>query len=209
MQSACFQAKTVTRNAERSEATRTALLDAAHTLFVERGYAATSTPELCAAAGITRGALYHHFADKADLFRAVLVREAEGVQAQIEAAAPDGASAHEQLLRGGDAYLQAMTQRGRTRLLLVEAPVVLGADEAAALDDANAGESLRQGLAAALPRRDAAFVRALAALLGAAFDRAARDIDAGADIATTRKAMRWLIERVVSGRLSGLPPDRP
>lgn len=188
----------MTRNVERSETTRTALLDAAWALFAERGYAATSTPEVCAAAGITRGALYHHFTDKADLFRAVLAREAEAVQAEVEAAAPASASPREQLLRGSDAYLQAMTQRGRTRLLLMEAPVVLGAEEAAALDEANAGKSLRQGLAAALPRRDAAFVRTLAALLGAAFDRAARDIDAGADPATTRKAMRWLIERVVA-----------
>lgn len=189
----------MTRNVDRSEATRMALLDAAHGLFAERGYAATSTPEVCAAAGITRGALYHHFADKADLFRAVLAREADAVQAEVEAAAPAGASTREQLLRGSDAYLQAMTTRGRTRLLLVQAPAVLGADEVAALDEANAGASLRQGLAAALPRRDAAFVRALAALLGAAFDRAARDIDAGADAVATRKAMRWLIERVVTG----------
>jgi AcrR family transcriptional regulator len=189
----------MTRNIDRSEATRTALLDAAHTLFAEHGFAATSTPQVCAAAGITRGALYHHFADKADLFRAVLAREAESVQAEVEGAAPAGAGNREQLLRGSDAYLQAMTRRGRTRLLLVEAPAVLGADEVAALDEANAGESLRQGLTAALPRRDAAFVRALAALLGAAFDRAARDIDAGADAAATRKAMRWLIERVVAG----------
>ena len=70
-------------NRERTEATRLALIDAARALFVSKGYGDTSTPEIAVAAGITRGALYHHFADKRDLFRQVLVREAETVAADI------------------------------------------------------------------------------------------------------------------------------
>lgn len=183
------------RNAERAETTRTALLDAAHALFVGRGYAATSTPDICSAAGLSRGALYHHWADKADLLRAVLEREAADVRAAIDTAAAPAASPHDALRQGADAYLAAMAQRGRTRLLLIEGPAVLGPAEAAVLDAGHAAAALKQGLRAAL-RRDDAFTAALSSLLSAAFDRAALDIDAGADAVSTRKAMRWLIERL-------------
>ena len=57
--------------AEQADATRTALSAAARQLFTERGYAATSTTEIVERAGVTRGALYHHFAAKDELFRAV------------------------------------------------------------------------------------------------------------------------------------------
>ena len=63
--------RTRTTKAEQSEATRAALLGAARPLFAERGYAAVATEEIVRAAGVTRGALYHHFAGKEDLFAAV------------------------------------------------------------------------------------------------------------------------------------------
>jgi AcrR family transcriptional regulator len=182
-------------NPERTEATRLALLDASHALFVGRGYAATSTPEICAAAGVTRGALYHHYADKRALFLAVLEREAIAVRDAIEAATPSAATPRQALLKGADAYLSAMAERGRTRLLLVDGPAVLGAAEVEAIDAALAGASLHAGLKAQLGR-DNAFTAALAALLSAAFDRAALD-QAHGDAAAARKAMRWLLERVV------------
>lgn len=180
-------------NRERTEATRQALLDAARALFVSRGYGDTSTPDVCAAAGITRGALYHHFADKRDLFRHVLAEEAAAVAADIEAAAPAGLDAADALIAGAQAYLEAMTVPGRTRLLLVEGPAVLGLRETLALDDANAARTLREGLKAAGvdPQGD------VAPLLSAAFDRAALEIEAGADAARVRGAMLWLLRRVL------------
>lgn len=183
-------------NAERVATTRAALLDVAHQLFVERGYAATSTPDLCAAAGLTRGALYHHWADKADLLRSVLEREAIAVRTSIEEAADAAASPVEALLRGADAYLDAMAQRGRVRLLLIEGPAVLGPAEVQALDARHFAGPLELGLRAAL-RRDPAFIAALARLVSAAFDRAVIEIESGADPTATRKAMRWIIERLV------------
>jgi AcrR family transcriptional regulator len=184
-------------NRERTETTQLALLEAARALFVSKGYGDTSTPDIAAAAGITRGALYHHFADKRDLFRQVLAREAMAVAADIEAATPEPLGPREALLEGSEAYLNAMTVPGRTRLLLVDGPAVLGMAEIMAIDDANAAHSLREGLVRAGMGRGEVSVDALSQLLSAAFDRAALEIDAGADARQVRAAMRWLIEQAL------------
>jgi AcrR family transcriptional regulator len=145
-------------NPDRTRATREALLAAARESFVCKGFAATSTPEIVAMAGVTRGALYHHFKDKSELFRALLEEEAGAVAREIEAAADATLSAREALMAGALAYLDAMTVVGRTRLLLIEGPAVLGIAAMRALDEANAERTLVQGLAAAMadwagPRR--------------------------------------------------------
>ena len=184
-------------NRERTDATRHALLDAARALFVAHGYGDTATPALVAAAGITRGALYHHFADKRDLFRQVLLRESQAVAADIRAAAPDALAPHDALLAGGDAYLAAMAVPGRTRLLLIEGPAVLGLGECLAMDESNAAATLREGLAEAGIASDDVPLQALAGLLSAAFDRAALEVDMGADADQVRAAMRWLLQRTL------------
>jgi AcrR family transcriptional regulator len=185
-------------NLERTQTTRTALLDAAHALFVARGYADTSTPDICDAAGITRGALYHHFADKRDLFRHVLERESQSVADHIRAASAHRQTARDALIAGSAAYLDAMAMPGRTRLLLVEGPAVLGVADMLAMDEAHSAGTLREGLAAALAP-GAVALDALARLVGAAFDRAALDIAAGADEDEMRSAMMWLLEQVIGG----------
>lgn len=190
-------AKKPRTNQERTETTRQALLDAARALFVNKGYGATSTPDICASTATTRGALYHHFVDKRDLFRHVLQREAEAVRADIVAATPEGLTQRAALLAGSEAYLNAMTVPGRTRLLLIDGPAVLGLAELLALDAANAANALEEGLAAALPDADEVPIAALSALLSAAFDRAALEIDAGADPQAVRAAMLWLVEQVL------------
>ncbi|HEX7863640.1 MAG TPA: helix-turn-helix domain-containing protein [Variovorax sp.] len=188
---------TVRTNRERTETTRLALLDAARALFVGKGYGDTSTPEIALAAGITRGALYHHFTDKRDLFRQVLLREGQAVAADIEAAAPEQLTPREALLEGSKAYLNAMTAPGRTRLLLIDGPAVLGMEEIVAMDNATSAASLREGLARAGVGKDEASLDALTPLLAAAFDRAALAIDAGANLEETRAAMLWLLERTL------------
>ncbi|MDR6887231.1 MULTISPECIES: TetR/AcrR family transcriptional regulator [Variovorax] len=185
-------------NRERTEATRLALIDAARALFVSKGYGETSTPEIAVAAGITRGALYHHFADKRDLFRQVLVREAETVAADIEAATPRQLTPREALLQGSKAYLDAMAAPGRTRLLLIEGPAVLGLEESMAIDAATSANSLREGLENARLGRGEVSLDALARLLSAAFDRAALEIDAGANAHEIHSAMRWLLEQALA-----------
>lgn len=191
------QAKPTRSNRERTETTRQALLDAARALFVSKGYSDTSTPDICAWTETTRGALYHHFADKRDLFRHVLLREAEAVTADILAATPEGLGPRAALIAGSEAYLDAMTVPGRTRLLLIDGPAVLGRAEMLAMDEANAADTLREGLLAAITGADKVSVDALSGLLSAAFDRAALEIDGGADAAEVRAALLWLLDKML------------
>lgn len=185
-------------NRDRTEKTRAALMQAARRLFIDKGYADTSTPEIVAAAGITRGALYHHFDDKRALFRAIVTDEALAVADAIERNAPGDLRPIDALLAGSSAYLDAMRVPGRTRLLLIEGPSVLGPAEMKKLDDENAVRTLRSGLEAAMKKNDASLV-ALTDLLSAAFDRAALAIDAGEDAEHYRTAIATLI-RSVAGR---------
>ncbi|SIO13714.1 TetR/AcrR family transcriptional regulator [Vannielia litorea] len=189
-------------NEDRRRETREALLAAARTCFVNKGFAATGTPELVAAAGMTRGALYHHFADKTDLFRAVIQAEAEAVAAAIRAAAPAEMPVPEALLAGADAYFSAMGAPGRARLLLVEAPAVLGPAEVAALDARTGGATLQEALTAL---HLAAPIPQTAQLLSAMFDRAALAVAEGADPAPYRAALRHLLEALARPQVGTFP----
>jgi AcrR family transcriptional regulator len=154
-------------------------MDAARRLFVEKGYAETATPDIVTEAGVTRGALYHHFEDKKALFRAVIEREATDVANEIEQRATRQTAPREALLEGAAAYFDAMEVEGRTRLLLLEAPAVIGLPATAQIDAENAEATLRAGLEALLPQASAsALLGPLTAMLSAAFDRAAIAIEA-------------------------------
>ena len=170
-----MQVKKRRSNRERTEETRLTLLKAARAAFIERGYGPTSTPEIVSAAGITRGALYHHFPDKQALFRAVIAQEMSDVASAIDVAAAHSPDAGSALAVGMSAYLDAMAVPGRARLLLLEAPAVLGPADMARLDDERGTRTLRDGLAAATGRD----MPILAALLSAASERAALLIEQG------------------------------
>lgn len=183
-------------NRERTEGTRAALLETARKLFVEKGFAETGTPELVAAAGMTRGALYHHFADKQALFRAVVEAEAAASAQAIENMPPPR-SAYGALIDASRIYLEAMTVPGRTRLLLIDGPAVLGL---AAMDDIHArhgNRTLRIGLDMAM--REGSIRRLpiapLTEMLGALFDRAALSIEQG----TSLDEALEVIEAVIAG----------
>ena len=182
-------------NSERTRMTRQALIEAARRLFVEKGYAETATPDIVAAAGVTRGALYHHFEDKRAVFRAVAEQEAAAVSADIERQSMTASTPRDALLSGARAYFDAMQVEGRTRLLLLDAPAVLGAAEAAALDAREAESMLRAGLGDYLGGMAAeALLTPLTGLLSAAFDRAALAIEAGEDRAAYEAAIASVID---------------
>lgn len=168
-------------NQSRTEATRASLLDAARRMFAQKGYAAASTPEIVAASGVTRGALYHHFADKEALFRAVVVAEYEAVAAEV-AETPSDQDALSALMAGSRRYLEAMRRDGRIRIMLVDGPAVLGPGDMARIDRTTTAATLAAGLAAAMEggRIRALPVEALTGLLSAMFDKAALAISMGA-----------------------------
>ena len=110
----------------RSEATRRRLVTAARSLFGARGYASVGTEEIVQAAGVSRGALYHQFRDKAELFAAV----AEEVEAEIVDRVASGAGTAadpvEELRTGIRLFLDACAEPEVERIILLDAPAVLG-----------------------------------------------------------------------------------
>lgn len=172
---------------------------AARHLFVQHGYAETSTPNIVGRARITRGALYHHFADKRALFLAVVEEEARAVAAEIEAATSAVEDPLDALLVGSDAYLDAMTVPGRTRLLLLDGPAVLGVQVMRGIDESSSARTLRAGIGAVMHKPRGVSLDRLGSLLSSAFDRAALDVAAGADLREAKAAMRFVLSRIVSG----------
>src|SRR5277367_940157 len=119
--------ETQSKHSLRSEATREKLIVAARRLFAERGYASVGTEEIVQAAGVTRGALYHQYRDKADLFAAVAETvEAEVTQRIAEGALAAGADPIAALRAGGRMFLEVCAEPEVERILLLDAPSVLG-----------------------------------------------------------------------------------
>jgi AcrR family transcriptional regulator len=111
---------------ERRAATRRALLDAGRELFAERGFAAAGQEEIVERAGVTRGALSHHFATKQGLFRAVVESLEHELAERIAEAALRGDSAMDHLRLGCLAFLDAALDPAVRRIVLLDAPAVLG-----------------------------------------------------------------------------------
>src|SRR5262249_5078127 len=110
----------------RSEATRRLLVTAARTLFGARGYASVGTEEIVRAAGVTRGALYHQFRDKADLFAAVAEQVEAEIVERIAAAASGAADPVDELRTGLPLSLDACADAEVERIILIDVPAVLG-----------------------------------------------------------------------------------
>ena len=115
-----------TRRAEQAEGTRAALIEAARPLFAERGYADVATEEIVAAARVTRGALYYHFEDKRDLFRAVYAEVDRELVEGVARVALDEADPWQRLIAGCDAFLDACIDPALQRIVFLDAPSVLG-----------------------------------------------------------------------------------
>ncbi|MGH3457790.1 TetR/AcrR family transcriptional regulator [Aeromicrobium sp.] len=118
----------VRTQAQRSAATRDALLDAARPLFAADGFGRVSADAIAKAAGVTRGAMYHQFADKTELFAAVFEAvEAEVMERIGTSVADSGKTDPIELMRlGARAWLDACAEPAVHRIILVEAPSVLG-----------------------------------------------------------------------------------
>jgi len=191
------------RKAEQSEATRRALLDAARELFAERGYAGTATEEIVQRTGVTRGALYHQFRDKKDLFRAVYeevehdltARIAAELQSQID----PRSDAWQQVRAGAHAYLDACSPHDVQRIALLEAPSVLG--WRASREVSRFGlHRIRQGLQLAIEQGlMEPPVEPFAHLLRAAFMEAAMLVARADDQVAARVEVGAAIDRLIAG----------
>ncbi|WP_410877257.1 TetR/AcrR family transcriptional regulator [Nocardia sp. A7] len=135
-----------TARTRQREQTRSILLHETRALFAAKGYAAVGLSEIVAAAGVTKGALYHHFDSKADLFRAVLSQVQEEVGAQVAAAADTEPDLWTQLTTGCAAFLRACADPHVQRILLIDGPAVLGWHEWRAMDEANSARHLHEAL---------------------------------------------------------------
>jgi AcrR family transcriptional regulator len=187
---------------ERSETTRAALIAAARELFGERGYGDVGTEEIVARAGVTRGALYHQFDDKRDLFRAVVVSLEEQVIARVALEATTGAATAGDVLRKVvGAWLDVCEDPVVNRVLLLDAPGVLGWEEWRAIGEqfglgtaiALLGQAMDEGSIARQP------VRPLAHVVIGALDEAALYVARAEDRATARAEMDAVLARLIDG----------
>jgi AcrR family transcriptional regulator len=188
--------------AAQREATMGALIGAARALFAERGYAGVGTEEIVQQAGVTRGALYHHFrGGKEELFRAVLIQlSAETVQRVGQAAAATD-DPWEELVLGSEAFLDACATPEVQRIVLLDAPSVLGWDVRRAID-ADYGLRLLEGAiqnAMDAGRLLPGSASAVAHVLAGALDEAAMVVARAEDPAAARAEMSVTIRRLLEG----------
>ena len=123
------------RREAEAQATRDALVQAALELFTKRGYAGVGTEEIVTRAKVTRGALYHHFTDKRDLFRAVFERVEGELMERIGARMEATDDPWELMLAGMRSFLDACEEPAVKQIALTDAPSVLGWQEWREIDN--------------------------------------------------------------------------
>lgn len=189
--------------ADRTAATRGALVGAARRLFAERGFAGVGTEAIVREAGVTRGALYHQFADKTELFAAVFeaveAELAQRIGAELVAAAvTDPLDA---MTLGAEAWLDACREREIQQIVLLDAPAVLGWERwreigqryALGLVEGVLAQAMETGRVVRQP------VRPLAHLLIGALDEAALYVARADDPEAARAEMRAVLGAVIGG----------
>lgn len=189
--------------AERSDITRAALVAAARPLFAERGYAGVGTEEIARAAGVTRGALYHHFDGKRELFEAVYeqieIELAERIAAgalQANATSPLAA-----MRAGAEMFLLASTEPQTQQIVLLDGPSVLGWDRWREIATAHGLGLIEATLQAAIEAReiDTQPVRPLAHVLMGALDEAAMLVARAEDPERMRAEVGQTLEVLLVG----------
>lgn len=192
--------------AERTAATRAALLRAARKLFTSQGFNEVSTQAIVEAAGVTRGALYHQFADKAELFTAVYEEmEAElvaAVAARLAEEQPEGTV--EAMRLGARLFLDLCSAPDVQQIILVDAPSVLGwqqwrevgAKYGLGVIEAMLAQAVSDG---AIPEQP---LRASAHILLGALDEAALYVSRADDPEQARQEMYGVCDRIITGLAS-------
>jgi AcrR family transcriptional regulator len=191
--------------AERRETTRAALLAAARELFAERGHAGVGTEEIVRRAGVTRGALYHHFRGKDDVFRAVYEAIERELTERIAAGVPGEGDPVALLRRGAAVFLDACLEPGVQRIALLDAPSVLGWETWREIGERYGLGLIQAALqnaidTGALPKQP---VPPLAHLLLGALDEAALLITRADDVPTARREVGEALDRLLVALTAG------
>lgn len=185
------------RLAERTEETREALIAAARKLFAAKGYAGVGTEEIVRAARVTRGALYHHFANKQDLFRVVYERVEQELMERVGAAAGTADGPIGELRAGARAFLEACEDPAVQRIALLDAPSVLGWEQWREIGMRYAFGMVEAVLQAAIDAGtiEPQPVRPLSHLVLGAVDEAAMLVARADDGGQTRRAVTAAMDR--------------
>ncbi len=188
-------------NAEWSALTQTALLRAARAAFAEHGYEHASLEAIAAAATVTKGSIYHHYGDKRGLFRAVFEDIERQMVGHIEQVAKGSRSHFDGIRRGCEAFLDAVLKEGVARIVLTDAPSVLGWSTWRAIDNQIGGRSLGAGLEAAMNAREIARLDldALTTLINGALNEAALTIAESTNPTRARRLAVAALRRVLEG----------
>jgi AcrR family transcriptional regulator len=187
--------------AEQSETTRRALLKVARRLFATRGYADTPIEEIVRRAKVTRGALYHHFTGKQDLFRWVLEGAEEEITERLAAVAQAEPRQELHMERGSQAFLDACMDQAIQRIVLLDAPSVLGWDVWHEIDSRHGLALVQLSLESAMAEGyyERQPVEPLAQLILGALNEAGLAIARAEDPARARKEMGAGVARLLDG----------
>ena len=191
------------KRAAQGRATRGQLIEVATRLFAEHGYEGTSIEAVLSAAGVSRGALYHHFAGKEALFEAVVSAVSEQVTVELTEVIRGCTDPVEAMRTAAVAWISLAADPVIQRVLLVDAPSVLGWDRWRAMDDGRTLGALRMLLQAVSDsgRLPAELVAPFAHMILAALDEivlvVARAPDSTAAVAEGRMAVEALLDRLL------------
>ncbi len=186
--------------AERTEATRSRLIATARRLFAEKGFAAASTEEILSEASVSRGALYHHFPSKTDLFQATFEAVEDDLTAEVMNAAALASNPKKMLERGFEAFLDQCRNQEVQRIVMLDGPTVLGWDIWHGLDERYGFGSIKAvlGLAAEQGTIPATMVDPLAHLLLGAVMQAGMVVARAEDPVAAKRAMTKTFGRIVN-----------
>ena len=191
------------RRAEHAADTRDALIGAARRLFAAHGFDGTGTEQIVAEARVTRGALYHHFRDKADIFRAAMAEAAADVATRLidEQTATDAQSPMAEIREGVSAFLDVCVDGDFQRIVLVDGPRVLGSDAWEDLVEQYGRGILEEWLERCVGTGDLEDMplRALARLLIAMLTEASLAIARADDPQSERAAFGETLDRILVG----------
>ena len=190
--------------AERTATTRAALLAAARELFAEHGFAQTGRDQIAERAGVTRGALYHHFATKEEVFRELVEQLEQEMLDRVVAAGAGSPDPAAMLRAGAHAFLDGAIEPAFKRIVLLEAPVVLGPVAWREIDERHGLGLVREVLSAAVAagQLPAGPVDPLATMLLGALNEAAMALATAARPAEARAevgaAVDFLLARLLA-----------